>query len=42
MFNFWMMNSFLSRGQDSLVMEVFGNVLTGFKWEIPKFFPRVT
>jgi hypothetical protein len=42
MFNFWMMNSFLSRGQNSLVMEVFGNVLTGFKWEIPKFFPRVT
>jgi hypothetical protein len=42
MFNFWMMNSFLSRGQDSFVMEVFGNILTGFKWKMPKFFPRVT
>jgi hypothetical protein len=42
MLNFWIMNRFLSRGQNSLVMEVFGNIFTGFKWEIPKFFPRVT
>jgi hypothetical protein len=42
MLNFWMINSFLSRGQDSFVKQVFGNILTGLKWKMPKFFPRVT
>lgn len=42
LFNLWLMDSFVSRNQSSWILSVLSNLSSGFKWEMPDYFPRVS